>query len=67
MAPHPLSFSEYFLADAALAAFVPGFTSLMLDRRQRGDHALTGSLQYQAALRALKHALGGLSSSHFGE
>jgi len=57
---YPLSFSGYFLADPELAAFVPGFTSLMLDLRSRGDEALTGSLQYQATLRALKHALDGL-------
>ncbi|MBN1835397.1 MAG: Rpn family recombination-promoting nuclease/putative transposase, partial [Spirochaetales bacterium] len=57
---HPLSFAGYFLPDAELAPFVPGFTSLILDLRQRGDDMLTGSLQYQAALRALKHALSGL-------
>ena len=63
---YPLDFAGYFLPDAELAPFVPRFTSLMLDLRERRDDALTGSLRYQAALRAFKHALGGMRP-HLGE
>jgi len=62
----PLSFSGYFVADPDLSRFVPGFTSLMLDLRERRDDPLRGSLHYQAALRSLKYALSGLRQ-HLGE
>jgi hypothetical protein len=62
----PVSFSGYFRPDEELAAFIPGFSSLMLDLRERRNDPLNGSLQYQAALRALQHAVTGLRP-HLGE
>ena len=61
-----VSFSGYFRPDKELAAFIPGFSSLLIDLRERRNDPLNGSLQYQAALRALQHAVTGLRP-HLGE